>query len=224
MTAPDAREAPEAFIDKFRSRWPEWTVAIAFVPAERRPATQAWLALGEEFADAAWAGAEAAPGLAKLAWWQDELQGWSRGARRHPLAQRLRAQAVDWVAMGRALNVLPATRELDGARALAALQPLAEALAAADAALAGDAGPAIASDADLLGAALLAERALRQGGRDEARRVLDAWPQARGAGRRVRRIQAALLRYRLEAMARGREPAPLPAWRVLPVAWRAARG
>ncbi|MCD9031436.1 hypothetical protein LDO32_06805, partial [Luteimonas sp. Y-2-2-4F] len=177
MTAPDAREAPEAFIDKFRARWPEWTVAIAFVPAEQRQAAQAWLALGEEFADAAWSGADAAPGLAKLAWWQDELQGWSRGARRHPLAQMLRAQAVDWVALGRALNVLPATRELDAARARAALQPLAEALAAADAVLAGAAAAAATPDADrpgveLLGAALLGERALRQGGRDEARRVL----------------------------------------------------
>lgn len=223
MNAADNREAPEAFVDKFRERWPEWSVAVAFVPAAERPLAEAWLALLQELADAAWGGAEAAPGLAKLAWWQDELQGWSRGLRRHPLAQRLRTRQVDWAPLGRALNVLPATREQEPAAAGVTLAPLAAALAEVEAALSGRA-QAGEGDAALLVGVLLAERALRRGGRGEAGQVLDGWPPPRGAGRRVRRIQAGLLRQRLRDLAAGVEPRPLPAWRVLPLVWRSARG
>src|SRR5690606_14891514 len=75
----------EAFLDKWRARWPEWRIAEVFVPAPRRPATLAWLGLRQELADAAWGGADPRPGAAKLAWWSDELRGWASGRRRHPL-------------------------------------------------------------------------------------------------------------------------------------------
>lgn len=229
MDTPDNREAPEAFIDKFRSRWPEWGVAIAFVPAAQRAFGEAWLALLQEFADAAWAGEEAAPGLAKLAWWQDELQGWQRGARRHPLARHLRDRPVDWSAVAQALNGLPATRDQERAVAAASLAPLAAALAQAEAVAAAPddrhaAAPAPQQAVDLLVGVLLAERALRRGGREDAEDVLETWRPAHGAGTRLRRIQAGLLRHRLQAVAAGRQPVPLPAWRLLPLAWRAARG
>ena len=222
MGTTDNREPPESFIAKFHERWPEWGVAIAFIAPAEREALEAWLALLQEFADAAWGGSQAAPGLAKLAWWQDELLGWSRGARRHPLAQRLRAQSVDWAALGHALNVLPATREGAPETLGHTLAPLAEALAQGEARLAGE--PVGAEDATLLLAVLLGERALRHGDADEARRVLASWPRARGAGSRGRRIQAELLRRRLLALAGGRAPQSLAAWRALPMAWRAARG
>lgn len=222
MGTTDNREPPESFIAKFHERWPEWGVAIAFIAPAEREALEAWLALLQEFADAAWGGSQAAPGLAKLAWWQDELLGWSRGARRHPLAQRLRAQSVDWAALGHALNVLPATREGAPEALGHTLAPLAEALAQGEARLAGE--PVGAEDATLLLAVLLGERALRHGDADEARRVLASWPRARGAGSRGRRIQAELLRRRLLALAGGRAPQSLAAWRALPMAWRAARG
>ncbi|WP_129136040.1 hypothetical protein [Luteimonas sp. YGD11-2] len=222
MATTDNREPPESFTAKFQERWPEWGVAIAFISPGEREALEAWLALLQEFADAAWGGSQAAPGLAKLAWWQDELLGWSRGARRHPLAQRLRAQPVDWATLGHALNVLPATREGAPENIGTTLAPLAEALARAEAALAGQ--TVGADDAAQLVATLLGERALRHGDADEARRVLAAWPGRRGAGSRGRRIQAELLRRRLLALADGKAPQSLAAWRALPLAWRAARG
>lgn len=222
MGATDNREPPETFIAKFHERWPEWNIAIAFIAPAEREALEAWLALLQEFADAAWGGSQAAPGLAKLAWWQDELLGWSRGARRHPLAQRLRAQTVGWTALGHALNTLPATREGAPEDVGTMLGPLAEALAQAEARLSGQAaGP---HDAALLLAVLLGERALRHGDADEARRVLATWPTSHGAGSRGRRIQAQLLRRRLLSLADGRTPQSLAAWRTLPLAWRAARG
>ncbi|PJK01173.1 hypothetical protein CO641_04515 [Lysobacteraceae bacterium NML91-0213] len=220
--ATDNREPPESFIAKFHERWPEWGVAIAFIEPGGRDALEAWLALLQEFADAAWGGSQAAPGLAKLAWWQDELLGWSRGARRHPLAQRLRAQSVDWSALGHALNVLPASREATVDGAATVLGPLADALAQAEARLSGQAvGP---HDTSLLLAVLLGERALRHGDADAAQRVLATWPTRRGAASRGRRIQAELLRRRLLALARRRPPQSLAAWRTLLLAWRAARG
>lgn len=222
MNPADNRDPPEAFVAKFHERWPEWNVAIAFIAAPERAALEAWLALVQEFADAAWAGSEAAPGLAKLAWWQDELLGWSRGGRRHPLAQTLRGQPVDWAAVGQSLNVLPASREGGGDALRATLRPLAAALADAEAALAGRS--AGADDVDLLLGVLQGERALRHGDADEAAQVLSRWPAGRHVGTRARRIQAALLRSRLRALAARRPAQSLPAWRVLPLAWRAARG
>ncbi|TKS54143.1 hypothetical protein E4582_04710 [Luteimonas yindakuii] len=222
MSDTDNREPPETFIAKFHERWPEWGVAIAFIAPGERDALEAWLALLQEFADAAWGGSQAAPGLAKLAWWQDELLGWSRGARRHPLAQRLRSQTIDWPALGHALNVLPATRDGAADGVAKTLQPLAGALAQAEARLAGQ--PVGQDDAALLVAVLLGERALRHGDADEAQRVLATWPRHRGAGSGGRRIQAELLRRRLLALADRKAPQSLAAWRVLPLAWRAARG
>lgn len=43
--------ALDAFLDKWRRRWPEWAVAEAFVPAPQRARTVAWFALLQEFDD-----------------------------------------------------------------------------------------------------------------------------------------------------------------------------
>ena len=90
--------------------------------------------------DAAWAGTDATPGLAKLAWWQDELQGWAKGARRHPLGAQLQRVDAPWQTLALALRLLPATREhpADTARNLAQLQDLALAIAACESRLFGD--------------------------------------------------------------------------------------
>ncbi|HEU0307199.1 MAG TPA: phytoene/squalene synthase family protein, partial [Lysobacter sp.] len=90
------REAIGSFIDKWRARWPEWTVAEVFVPREQRDSTLAWMALLQELTDAAWGGSDPRPGEAKLGWWAEELQGWSRGIRRHPLGQVLQKFPVPW--------------------------------------------------------------------------------------------------------------------------------
>ena len=98
MTDPVATE----FIAKWRARWPEWAIAEVFLPASRRESMQAWFALLQELGDAAWGGSDPLPGEAKLGWWAEELEGWSRGARRHPLGQVLMSRAASWAGCSRA--------------------------------------------------------------------------------------------------------------------------
>ena len=98
--------ALEAFLDKWRARWPEWRSAEVFVPAPQRAATLAWLALRQELADAAWDGADPRPGAAKLAWWGDELNGWANGRRRHPLGMALQRIPAPWDALASSLPAL----------------------------------------------------------------------------------------------------------------------
>src|SRR3546814_2770338 len=81
----DAMKTADEFTAKWRTRWPEWSIGVVFLPGAQRETAFAWFALVQELTDAAWSGADATPGLAKLAWWNEELQGWAKGARRHPL-------------------------------------------------------------------------------------------------------------------------------------------
>ena len=60
-------------------------------------------------------------GLAKLAWWQEELRGWAKGARRHPLGVRLQKAAVDWNAVADALPALARREEIGDGQALSSL-------------------------------------------------------------------------------------------------------
>ncbi len=216
-----------AFLDKWRARWPEWRIAEVFVPAPQRGATLAWLALRQELADAAWQGADPRPGAAKLAWWGEELQGWSHGRRRHPLGLALQRVPAPWGVLAAALPALAAGREApmpagDGGEALrAVLAPFTEAAAAVSAAIDGDAGTGHAA----LAAGLCAARVLAgEGAAGATEALLDAWP-SRPAGTRADRIFAALARQRLQAPGagaggHGRMPSQ---WRTLWTAWRAGR-
>ena len=76
----DVRDGASSFVEKWRARWPEWEFGMVFVPVAQRPLAEAWLSLLNELAEAAWGGDDPTPGLAKLAWWQEELGGWSKGA------------------------------------------------------------------------------------------------------------------------------------------------
>lgn len=240
----DSRDEPAAalagFVDKWRARWPEWMVAEVFVAETQRSVAAAWAALQQELTDAAWGGSDPTPGEAKLGWWQEELDGWMRGARRHPLGSVLQGQPAPWAGLAAALPSLVRSRERPGdvAEAFSALQPFARAVVQVEAELfpgpsAGDVGPdgAVATvTATLQHARLLIENdagvplsiIARAGEADPrplwAARLRDQWPAMRGP--RPRRIAAALARARL-----GRpDPArPLPAWRALLVGWRAAR-
>jgi hypothetical protein len=224
------------FVAKWRARWPEWSIAQVFVPAAQRDIVAAWFALLQELTDAAWSGSDPTPGLAKLAWWQEELRGWSKGARRHPLGDSLQRLPAPWGALGASLMALQQSRERadDAEAAIRITRPFAVAVAECEAALFGV--PADASA--LLGGTLLAERLLADPqaavplripvNDDEptgsatawAAELQSAWPLA---ATRPRRLQAALLRARLSAFAvRGRNE-PLSPWRTLIVAWRAAR-
>ncbi|NZA26753.1 phytoene/squalene synthase family protein, partial [Luteimonas sp. SJ-92] len=186
----NASEA-EGFIAKWRTRWPEWRIAVAFLPEPARAPAAAWFALLQELSDAAWGGPDPTPGLAKLAWWQEELQGWSRGARRHPLGERLQRFRAPWLELGRALAVLPATRELGAAATLQALQALGRAAADCEQVL-SDGGAAAAGEGAAASVAqcLTGERVLLAGQRTEALWLLQQWPHP-ADGPRPRRIHAA---------------------------------
>ncbi len=205
--------AVDSFIAKWRARWPEWTVAEVFVPAAQRDIAVAWFALLQELTDAAWAGEDPTPGLAKLAWWQEELQGWSQGRRRHPLGISLQLRQVPWQALAAALPALRETRApRDTVSALAALRPFAEAAAMVEQALLAD--PQHADPDASLAASLLATHPRWSAGTVEASDLDARWPAP--SGPRPRRILAALARTRLRHRLR-------PLWRALWVAWRAAR-
>lgn len=242
---PDDPEALEAFIGKWRARWPEWSVAEVFVPPAQRPVALAWATLQQELTDAAWGGSDARPGEAKLLWWQEELQGWALGRRRHPLGASLQRLPAPWSGLAAALPSLRDSRErpTDAAEAVSQLIPLATAAVAIEQALFAGM-QADASAVRLVVATWLQTRLARDGaaavpinalaliGKDNGGNHLDKdaeagwrdellreWPPA-GRATRPRRLWAAMARTRL---ARGDAGQPLAAWIALWVAWRGAR-
>src|SRR3546814_468826 len=101
----------DEFTAKWRTRWPEWSIGVVFLPDAQRETAFAWFALVQELTDAAWSGADATPGQAKLAWWNEELQGWAKGARRHPLGAVLQPLSAPWTPLAASLLSLQASRE-----------------------------------------------------------------------------------------------------------------
>ncbi|QNP40447.1 phytoene/squalene synthase family protein [Lysobacter solisilvae (ex Woo and Kim 2020)] len=228
------REAIDSFIDKWRARWPEWSVAEVFVPHAQRETAAAWMALVQELTDAAWGGSDPRPGEAKLGWWAEELQGWTRGIRRHPLGIVLQKFPVDWLLLARALPALRDSRErpVDSDEAHTQLRPFAEAAASIEAGLFGGAADAQA----LVAANLLQLRLAHHPGEAVPLQVLAqvgegaalaAWSQqlagrisVRG-GTAPRRVLAGIAKSRLR---RGDAVQPVGAMRALWAAWGAARG
>ncbi|MGY1409589.1 MULTISPECIES: phytoene/squalene synthase family protein [unclassified Luteimonas] len=209
----------DSFLGKWRTRWPEWELLTIFVPAPQRGVVAAWFTLLQELGDAAWAGAEPAPGLAKLAWWQEELVGWSRGARRHPLGVTLQRLEAPWEPLGRALAALPATRAPESAGDdNRALELFVGAMLACEAALFdGSAvqGPALAAGVG----DLRAMRALVQGGP-----LPEAGMGAAPVGlTRPRRLHQVALDERLRRQASGEAMVRPATLRLLLAGWRAAR-
>ena len=222
----DAVKAADEFIAKWHARWPEWGIGAVFLPEAERETAFAWFALVQELTDAAWGGADATPGLAKLAWWNEELQGWAKGARRHPLGEILQPQPAPWRELAASLLSLQASRELPQASdpVAAGLAAFAQAVDGCEQGLFGEAAN-VSPDEDralAIGFDLLAQRQLLQGEAADARNLLVAAPTA-GNNTRPRRVQSALLRQRLRAMATGGQARPPGAWRSLWRAWRAAR-
>ncbi len=224
------REALQGFIEKWQAQWPEWTVAEVFVPAAHRDRAHAWFALRDELADAAWGGEDPRPGEAKLGWWAEELDGWTRGARRHPLGLALQSASASWSNLAACLPALRASRErpIDMPAALFALEPYAEALAGVAQQLFDADVPAPARNVVV---SLLAERLLRHpdhatplgdiDSRGWADALLRQWP-APGEGTRPGRIHAAIVRGRLQRFAVGKPPVTARL-STLAKAWRAAR-
>lgn len=190
----------DSFLEKWRSRWPEWQVAEAFVPVAQRELAVAWFALLQEFEDAMNIEGETLPADAKLAWWGEELRDWARQRSRHPLGRVLEPHRdAPWFALGEALPVLQRLRETEGGAALETARPLAQAIADVERVLFG-----AQVDADVIASCLLASRyAMPLPGK-----VIGAAP---------RRVLVALQRLRTQTP--GKAPS-LP--RVLWRSWRAA--
>lgn len=212
------------FFDKWRARWPEWSVVETFIPEPQRELAMAWLALRSELADAAWSGSDPTPGAAKLGWWAEELSGWAQGARRHPLGRVLQRQPAAWAALAAGIPALRASRTQIGELAPAAkgLEPFSAGLAQVSSVL-FDAHPTASGWTTAV--VLLGERALRQPpsgtpGEISARGLL-LQPRF-DAGSRPERIHAALVRLRLQRLLAGKPPEP-GRFRALWTAWRAAR-
>lgn len=212
----------DGFIGKWRARWPEWRVLSAFVPAQHRTCAEAWLSLLHEVHEAAWGGSDSTPGLAKLAWWQEELRGWSKGARRHPLGEALQKLEAPWDTLGVALAALPATRApgADGDDTMA-LTAFATAVLACEATL-FDVRDAASVDIESAIDGLRGERALVQGDAGTAARLGTAVAPSGGLSR-VRRLHHVVLRERLRGPAAGRPPRRVRAFALLWAGWRAAR-
>jgi hypothetical protein len=229
------QEALGSFIDKWRARWPEWSVAEVFVPGGQRESTLAWMALLQELTDAAWGGSDPRPGEAKLGWWMEELQGWSRGVRRHPLGQVLQKFPAEWPQLAASLPSLRASRErpVDADDAYAQLGSLVGAVVLSEQVLFGGSTEAAS---DVIASNLLHLRlahhpgdaaplqVLAQAGESAAiaewTRQLAARASLHGASR-PRRLLAGLSRARL---LRGAPVQPVPAIQALWASWRAARG
>jgi hypothetical protein len=214
-----ATGATRSFQDKWRAQWPEWALAEVFMPASQRDVAVAWFALMQEFGDAAWGGSDPAPGLAKLAWWQEELRGWAKGARRHPLGEVLQPQAAPWGTLADAMGVLR-HRELpaDAAAARDALRGLEAAIALVEAGL--FARPAGATATAL---AMLAPAALGQGGSAHAESLLKGVRTLPRSPARPVRLLGVLLALRLARAMRDGSWQPAGRWRSLWALWRAAR-
>lgn len=229
--------ALDSFLDKWRARWPEWSVAEIFVSPERRDIAQAWFALLQEFDDVLNVSGDPLPADAKLAWWGEELRGWSAQRSRHPLGRRLEPVRAPWASLADALPAMAAARETPAGRdeAVAALAAYGVAVAAVEADVLGRTPDPEAVVAQVLAARLAdvgtaaVPAAFRQADdaasvRDWAMDVLQRWPASR-QGARERRVLAAYARGRLERLSRTGAPAPLPSRPVLLfTGWRAARG
>ena len=232
MSEPGLDDVLDEFIEKWRGRWPEWRIARTFVPGAQHADAEAWFALVQEWTDAAWTGADPTPGFAKLAWWQEELRGWAKGLRRHPLGRTLHKRPAPWVALADALPALEAVRDalaadMHDAAAIARLWPLAAAIARSEAALFGDGATAAAvDDASVDAFPLLAAHALWP--RETATAAARAWartaPAPARAGTRARRVLDALTHARLARFGTAGEVAPLSPPQALWRGWRAARG
>ena len=209
MTTPTALDS---FIDKWRSRWPEWSVAEVFMAPDRRERSLAWFALLQEFED-----------ILNVA--GDPL----------PAPWALLADALPSLVAAR-------ERPRDGDAALAALTAYTGAVAEVEAVVLGGsrAAPAALAAQVLAGrlaaagtvalplvlepGSAAAPEAAAAASRAWAGQLLARWPARSGASR-ARRMYARCARHRLQQLAAGRTPQPGrqplgQLWRV----WRAASG
>jgi len=228
--------ALDSFLDKWRARWPEWSVAEPFVAPAHRARTVAWFSLLQEFDDMLNTSGDPLPADAKLAWWGEELRSWAVQRSRHPLGRVLEPVRAPWVALADALPSLVQARAvaLDPAAAETTLAEYSAAVAAVESVMFED-RPRAGADRAVL-RQTLAQRLFDAGVAGVPRSLLDqdatlasrrwagellaGWP-LRVPGPRPRRIWAVLARARLQAQASGKPIEATPVRTLLRVWWAA---
>ena len=237
-------QALAGFLDKWHARWPEWGVVEVFVPPLQRDVCVAWFALQQELTDSAWAGADPRPGEAKLAWWVEELDGWSQGRRRHPLGLALQRLPAPWRSVASSLPALLASRDpaSDWEHAAQAMEPFAQQAGAVSdhlfaaretSSVAGVVANLLAQQLLLCGDSAAPLRIRARLGDDApghaaarawAQDLAQRWPDTQSGSPPIR-ILATLVHMRLRRLGAGAALAqPLPRMAALWAGWRAARG
>ncbi|HEY0332161.1 MAG TPA: phytoene/squalene synthase family protein [Stenotrophomonas sp.] len=222
--------ALDSFLDKWRKRWPEWTVAERFIAPPRQPVAVAWFALLQEWEDIMNITGDPLPADAKLAWWQQELRDWSAQRSRHPLGRLLEPARAPWAALAETLPAMQLAREQPAslADALATLSAFSAAVAAVEGVVfeRSQGGDAQAIAVQWLAARLTAAgAAAAPPDTDVAQwraQLLQAWP-AKAALSRPHRVWSRLARLRLQREHAGQATYPSPLQQLWH-AWRAASG
>lgn len=220
----------DSFIDKWRSRWPEWSLAERFVPEPQRLVVLAWFALLQEFEDIMNIAGDPLPADAKLAWWQQELRDWAQQRSRHPLGRVLEPVRAPWAELAQALPAIQDARAMPASldAALAGLGDFAAAVVAVEAVLFGRGEPADAAavagqwlDARRRAAGSAAAPAGIEAGQWRAQ-LLRRWP-AKPRLARAHRVWSRLARLRLQREHAGKAVLA-PPLQQLWHSWRAASG
>ncbi|CAE6776407.1 squalene/phytoene synthase family protein [Xanthomonas arboricola] len=222
--------ALDSFLDKWRTRWPEWSVAEPFIPEPQRRLTAAWFALLQEWEDIMNIAGDPLPADAKLAWWQQELRDWSQQRSRHPLGRVLEPVPAPWAQLADTLPAMQDARAQPQSlqQALARLRAFAEAVVGVEAALFARTRP---GDATAVALQWLDARQRVVG--DSAApgdmtlaawrtQLLRAWPR-KPALARPHRVWSRLARLRLQRELAGKAAYPPPVQQLWH-SWRAASG
>ncbi len=246
--------APSAFADKWLQHEPEMALAEVFVPPAARERHRAWGGLLHELRETAFELSDVRVATVKGGWWAEELAGLGAGRSRHPLTRALVGIDAPWQGIGAALlgRLQDDARPGDTDASLAAVMPLARALAGVEAAVFGhapgdDAARALAvhlrlqrlpqglAADDLAGVPmnLLARHGLDaaklqagEGGallRDWARELRARLPAPPSDAALFRRLRTRFDHARLGRIAAGRGFGPPPAPLTVLRAWQVAR-
>jgi hypothetical protein len=252
--AGDGASPVAAFLAKWRAREPEMAFAEVFCPRPQRERFALWGALLFEWREAALELSDPRPTQAKCAWWADEALRSAQSAPRHPLTRALAAPQLPWQELARGLSRMAeddASRAMDRDGAVAAVAPLAEAMAQLEGVLfAASRSAAVvqaiavhllaerlhnglsAPDGGRIPLSLLARHGVQarelstpQGeavARDWAGELAAALPDALPEAALYRRARMAFDGLRLRRRATGRA-LPISSLRALLLAWRSAR-
>ena len=248
MTVP---EHANEFVAKWRAREPEMVWAEVFCPRPQKGRFAVWGALLCELRAAAFELSDARLIEAKSAWWAEESLRSAQSAPRHPLTQALAAAELPWTSLATALVAAPqaeSSRPVDRDAALAAMAPIANAVAAMEAALFGGASNEAAARA--IAVHLLSERLraadgsqvplnlLARHGRsgetlmqpdaaivwaDWAAELASQLPRDLQQAPLYRRTRSAFDGWMLRQRSAGRDRRGLPPLSALGLAWRSAR-